>query len=299
MLSSSDIKAIIHDSGIELCGIVPPLEMDDDTEFLRQWMDDGLGSTLDYLRRNTDMRRDITCMVPGARSVITCVFPYRNRFSGTYPGESDRKIASYALSEDYHIRVRRCLRSILAKIQGIDATVNGRVFTDSAPIFEKAYAVMAGLGWIGRQSLLVTPMFGTYVLLGEIVIDSECDIYDTPYSGTRCGTCRRCMDACPNGAVMDRHIDCRRCISCSTVEKEADERIQLHGWIFGCDECQACCPYSMASPITGEAAFDPLSVRWETMTDDEFRDGFTSTPLSRSGLDRIRRNVESNKKHNP
>ena len=156
-----------------------------------------------------------------------------------------------------------------------------------------------GWGWIGRQSLLVTPQYGSYVLLGELILTEEADRYDTPFEGSRCGTCRSCIDNCPTGAVTaGRTIDTGRCISCRTIEREQPGETDLHGWIFGCDACQSCCPWNRRAPQHRNAAFDPVfdplamdAGAWLGMDEAAFEALCGRTPLTRSGLDRIRRNV--------
>ena len=132
------------------------------------------------------------------------------------------------------------LGDLFGRLRAAEPALAGRAFVDSAPLVEKQLAVEAGLGWIGRQSLLVTPRFGSFVLLGELVLDAACDRYDEPLAGAGCGSCRRCVEACPTGAVCnDRAIDARRCISCHTIERTPAAEIALDGWIFGCDACQS------------------------------------------------------------
>ena len=158
----------------------------------------------------------------------------------------------------------------------------------------------AGLGWIGRQSLLITPEFGSYVLLGELVLDMEADAYDAPYEGVGCGECRRCMDACPTSAIVaPMTIDTSKCISCRTIESDNDANIDLHGWIFGCEECQNCCPYNRQAAIHRNEAFNPLfdpreisAEEWQAMNEEEFLARFGTTPLKRSRLERIKKNIK-------
>ena len=159
--------------------------------------------------------------------------------------------------------------------------------------------IEAGLGWIGRQSLLVTPCFGTYVLLGELLLTDEADRYDAPFEESRCGSCRRCLDSCPSGALAEPYeVDARRCISRHTVERETDGRIDLGGWIFGCDACQSCCPYNRQAPMHALPAFDPLfdpvamgPAEWLAMDEATFDARLGATPLARSGLRRLQRNL--------
>jgi epoxyqueuosine reductase len=188
---------------------------------------------------------------------------------------------------------------MLKQLQATNPSLTGRAFVDSAPLLEKQYAVEAGLGWIGRQSLLITPEYGSYVLLGELVLCEEADRYDTPYTGIGCGECRRCMEACPTGAVVsEMTINTSRCISCHTIEAEPQTSLDLHGWIFGCDECQNICPYNRRATLHRNPSFDPLfdprnisAEQWREMSEEDFSVRFGSTPLKRSGLERIKKNI--------
>ena len=295
MLNSVRIKNIARAVGFDLCGVARCQHFTSEREFLERWISEGKVSNLGYLERNIDKRADATLLVEGAKSVIVCGVAYKNSFSGGYPTDCKQKIASYALTTDYHITIKQMLQRLCAAIKEEHPTLAGRVFTDSAPVFEKRYAVEAGLGWIGRQSLLVTPQFGTFVLLGVAIINEECDSYDTPLQSVGCGECHRCIDACPNCAVIDRHIDTRKCISRATIEKQDEDTTPLHGWIFGCDECQNCCPYNTKAPIATNPlfapTFDPTAIDWQKIDEAEFALRFANTPISRSSLERIKANI--------
>lgn len=259
MFSLNEIKSIAQDVGFDLCGVTKCAVYKQDRAFLERWIEQGFVSSLDYLKRNIECRSDATKLVEGARSVIVCAVAYKNPVSDGYPADHKAKVASYACTTDYHTTIKQMLFEMCARLKEIDGEMEARCFVDSAPIFEKRYAVEAGLGWIGRQSLLVTPEFGSFVLLGEIVMTAECDSYDSPREGVGCGECRRCIDACPNHAVIERHIDTSRCISCATVERSNEsEGCDLHGWIFGCDECQSVCPYNRKAPYFTNERFAPL-----------------------------------------
>lgn len=259
MFSLNEIKSIAQDVGFDLCGVTKCAVYKQDRAFLERWIEQGFVSSLDYLKRNIECRSDATKLVEGAQSVIVCAVAYKNHVSDGYPADHKAKVASYACTTDYHTTIKQMLFELCARLKKIDGDFEARCFVDSAPIFEKRYAVEAGLGWIGRQSLLVTPEFGSFVLLGEIVMTAECDSYDSPREGVGCGECRRCIDACPNHAVIERHIDTSRCISCATVERNNEsEGCDLHGWIFGCDECQSVCPYNRKAPYFTNERFAPL-----------------------------------------
>ena len=259
MFDLSQIKALAHEVGFDLCGVAQYRNFEEDRAFLEEWIGEGFASSLDYLKRNIECRADASRLVEGAKSVIVCAVSYKSRVSDGYPADHSAKIASYACTTDYHATIKQMLFDLCKRLKEIDADFSARCFVDSAPIFEKRYAVEAGLGWIGRQSLLVTPEYGSFVLLGEIVMTAECNEYDKPLETVGCGECRRCVDACPNGAVKERHIDTSRCISCATIECRGDEEgCDTHGWIFGCDECQTVCPYNRKAPYFSNSKFAPL-----------------------------------------
>ena len=259
MFNLAQIKALANEVGFDLCGVVQCRNFGEDRVFLEGWIERGYASSLDYLKRNIECRADASRLVDGAKSVIVCAVSYKNEVSEGYPIGHSTKVASYACTTDYHITIKQMLFELCTKLKDVNPDFSARCFVDSAPIFEKRYAVEAGLGWIGRQSLLITPQFGSFVLLGEIVMTAECDEYDSPLEGIGCGACRRCVEACPNGAVKERHIDTSRCISCATIECRADgEGCDTHGWIFGCDECQTICPYNRKAPYFSNSKFAPL-----------------------------------------
>ena len=238
-------------------------------------------------------------LVEGARTAVVCAVAYKSCFSEGYPADCRTKVASYACNKDYHTTLREMLRQLFEALRAENPRLEGRAFVDTAPLAEKQLAVEAGLGWIGRQSLLVTPQYGSFVVLGELLLSDEVDAYDQPFAENRCGSCRACMEHCPTGALVAPHtVDTRRCISCHTVERSPESAVDLHGWIFGCDACQSCCPYNRQAPYHTHPAFDPLfdpaSVTpeaWLAMSESEFAERFGETPLTRSGLARIQRLV--------
>jgi len=289
MFNLEQIKRFAGEVGFDLCGVAKYRVFEEDRLFLEEWIGEGYASSLDYLKRNIDCRADASRLVEGAKSVVVCAVSYKNMVSDGYPADHQAKVASYACTTDYHTTIKQMLFELCERLKEVNPDFSARCFVDSAPIFEKRYAVEAGLGWIGRQSLLVTPEFGSFVLLGEIVMTAECDQYDTPCEGVGCGECRRCVEACPNNAIKERHIDTSRCISCATIErKEEDEGCDLHGWIFGCDECQTVCPYNKKAPRLSNTKFAPLfnpmamtPQEWATLSQEEFVERFGATPLMR------------------
>ena len=301
MLHLEHIKQLAREVGFDLCGVAQCAKFESDKRFLEEWIEQGFASSLDYLKRNIDKRSDASTLVEGAKSVIVCGVAYKNRISEGYPEGHCSKVASYACTTDYHTTIKQMLFDLGKRLKELSPALSARCFVDSAPIFEKRYAVEAGLGWIGRQSLLVTPHFGSFVLLGEIVINEECDHYDKPLTSVGCGECHRCIDACPNGAVKERHIDTSRCISCATIERPSEgKELPLHGWIFGCDECQTVCPYNRKAPLATNPHFEPLfnpvemtPSEWNALSDEEFSDKFGTTPLLRAGIERLKDNLSN------
>ena len=305
VLNRQTIKRLAAEAGFDCCGIAPCRHLTDNERWFRDWLRQGCHASLGYLERNIEKRFDPRRLVAGARTAVVCAVSYKNRFSEGYPAGWPAKIASYACNRDYHDTIRAMLQQLLAALRALHPTLEGRAFVDTAPLAEKQLAVEAGLGWIGRQSLLITPQYGSFVLLGELLLCDACDAYDAPLEGVGCGSCRACMEHCPTGAlVAPCCIDTRRCIARHTVERETADpaaRPSLHGWIFGCDACQSCCPHNRQSPQHRNPAFDPLvdpldwpPERWQQLTEARFTELFGTTPLTRSGLQRIRRNIEDN-----
>lgn len=293
------IKNAAHCAGFDLCGVAQCEPLSKNEAHLRSWIQNGYGASLEYMHRNIDTRSDARLLVEGAQSVVVCAVSYKSEISGGYNTEDICKIASYACNRDYHKSIKKMLLNLLKNLKEEYPTLDGRAFVDTAPIFEKQYAAKAGLGWIGKQSLLITPEYGSYILLGELVLNLPVDSYDEPLESIGCGECRRCIEACPTGAIVaPMTIDTTRCISCHTIEQQPSSEINMHGWIFGCDECQNCCPYNRKAKAHNSAAFDPLfdprtidHTAWLAMGEDEFFDKFGSTPLKRSGLERIKANI--------
>lgn len=323
MLDHLIVKTLAAEAGFDLCGITPCGHLHDNEAWLRAWLEAGHHATMAYMARNVEKRADARLLFEGARTAVVCAVNYKNRVGAGYPAAHRAKVASYACAADYHATIKGMLGHLFEALRATCPDLRGRAFVDSAPLFEKQLAVDAGLGWIGRQSLLITPRYGSYVLLGELLLDAPVDRYDQPFQGSLCGRCNNCVESCPNGAIVaPRVIDARRCISCLTIEKEAGSVVEtcqseaivpdgisgavnvrgntpdLDGWIFGCDRCQSCCPHNRHAPehtnVAFDMCFDPLEMdaaAWLTMDDRQFETRMSRTPLTRSGLARIKRNI--------
>lgn len=300
MLNSRDIKKLAADVGFDLCGITACGHLAQNEAWFRAWLDAGYQASLGYMERNTDKRFNPAKLVEGACTAVVCAVSYKNPVSEGYPHTHRARIASYACAADYHTTIHQMLDSMLTTLKATYPTLEGRAFVDTAPLAEKQLAVEAGLGWIGRQSLLVTPRHGTYVLLGELLLTLETDTYDTPFEGSRCGRCRNCLESCPTGAlVAPKVLDAGRCIACHTIERQPSAEVELDGWLFGCDRCQSCCPHNQKAPMHTHPGFDPLfdpltmtPADWLALSDAQFDARMGRTPLTRSGLARIQNNIK-------
>lgn len=303
MISYGFIKRAAFRAGFDLCGIARSRPLGEQTPRLEWWLGCGFDSGLEYMRRNVAKRTDPAALVAGAQTVVVCAVNYKNR-AWDQTANRGPKIASYAYAPDYHDTIRAMLRQVFDAVCAEYPEVGGRCFVDTAPILEKAWAEEAGLGWRGRNSLIVTPQFGSFVLLGEIVFDAPCDDCDRPVAENGCGSCTLCVDSCPNGAITpDRMIDTSRCISRMTIERmSADAPVTpdgLHGWIFGCDECQTCCPRNAQTPLYTNPAFTPVvdpvcadAAFWRGLSREDFDRIFALTPLARTGYDLLRSRIE-------
>lgn len=306
MIEHEKIEQWAAEAGFDAVGLAAAHRLEERENCFRRWVEAGHHASLGYLARNIDKRFDPRLLVERARTVIVCAVGYKSAVSEGYTASCRTKIATYACNRDYHTTIKEQLYALLSRIREVCPTVQGRAFVDSAPVAEKVWAVEAGLGFIGRQSLLIHPVLGSYLHLGELIITEEADRYDHPTEGVGCGACRRCIEGCPTGAILpeERMIDAKHCIACHTIEQPNAEQIDLDGWIFGCDACQQACPYNRRAPQARNSRFSPLfdprtltDEAWLTMREEIFKERFRTTPLLRSGLARIQANVLRNRTH--
>src|SRR6478609_3872830 len=280
------IKSIATDLGFSFCGIAKAEFLEEEAPRLEEWLKRGYSGTMSYLERNFDQRLDPRLLVPDAKSVISLVYNYypkKDLMSETKPAFTKAsagklKIAKYAYGEDYHFVVKDKLKTFMGRIQKEIGDVNGRAFVDSAPVHERAWAAKSGLGWIGKNSLLLNKGSGSFFFLAELIVDLDLD-YDGPVKDY-CGTCTACMDACPTDAIPQPYVvDGSKCISYFTIELKEEIPTEVKGkfenWIFGCDICQDVCPWNKFSKPTSELRFEPhadlekMKVQdWVEITDD-------------------------------
>jgi epoxyqueuosine reductase len=293
------IKSEARDLGFDYCGISKAERLDDDARRLEQWLNRGRQGQMKYMEKYFDMRIDPAMLVPGARSVISLLFNYYNNEASL--DKKEPKISKYAFGRDYHFIIKEKLVVLLEAIRQIAGDVQGRVFVDSGPVLERAWAAKSGLGWVGKNGNLINKQSGSFYFLAEIILDLELE-YDGPIKDY-CGSCTACIDACPTDAILPgKEIDGSKCISYFTIElKEEipqDVKGKFEGWMFGCDICQDVCPWNRFAKQHREEQLLPshelLSMKkkdWEELTEEVFKDHFKDSPIKRTKFQGVKRNL--------
>lgn len=288
--------------GFDFCGIAKAEFLEEEAPRLEQWLNQNMHGKMSYMANHFDKRLDPTQLVEGAKSVVSLMYNY-------YPEEDlaeeeNYKIAKYAYGKDYHFVIKQKLKELLGYMLDEIGEIHGRAFVDSAPVMERAWAEKSGLGWVGKHSLLLNRQQGSFFFLAELIIDLELE-YDSPVKDY-CGTCTRCMDACPTDAIPEPYVvDGSRCISYFTIELKEQESIpeefkgKFNNWIFGCDICQDVCPWNRFSRPHHEPDFQPSeSMRdlkqkdWEEITKEVFNKVFKNSPLKRAKWEGLQRNIK-------
>ena len=295
------VKQVADDLGFEYCGIARAVKLDDDARRLESWLNKGMHGSMTYMERYFDLRIDPMKLVPGARSVITLLLNY---FPKAGQSNDAPKISKYAYGKDYHDVIREKLNQFLEILKQQVGAIQGRGFVDSAPVLERSWAQRSGLGWIGKNGNLINKQAGSFFFIATLITDLDL-IPDDPFTKDFCGTCTRCIDACPTDAILaDKVVDGSKCISYFTIElKEMLIPTEMQGrfdnWIFGCDICQDVCPWNRFANPTKEIEFTPLpgildisTKEWEQMTEEKFKTMFRQSPLTRSKLKGLQRNLK-------
>ena len=297
---SRQIKEKALELGFAACGISAAECLEKERHRLQNWLTEGMNGSMTYMANHFEKRLDPRELEQGAKSVISVLinyFPDQKQTDPTAP-----VISKYAYGKDYHLVVKEKLNNLLIFIQSLASTTHGRAFVDSAPVLERPWAKMAGLGWIGKNSLLINKEFGSYVFIGELVIDLELN-YDLPFANDYCGNCTRCIDACPTGAIVtERTIDARKCISYHTIENKEEVpepiRKQLQNQLFGCDICQDVCPWNKKVKPNQSTDFLPIigllnmnKTNWICLDKDTYSKMFKYSSFERAGFERIKRNL--------
>ncbi len=296
-----ELKAEAQRLGFDGCGASKAVRLDDEARHLEEWLLNGRHASMGWMENHFEKRVDPRRLVEGAESVVSVLHNYYHPVEQrTSPGTG--KISRYARGDDYHFVMKDKLFSLFNWLDEKVGGVSGRVFVDSAPVLDKAWAQRSGLGWIGKHSNLLNREIGSYFFIGELIIDVPLD-YDEPASD-HCGNCTRCIDACPTDAIYRPYaVDANRCISYWTIEHRGEDIPENLGrnfdhWIFGCDICQEVCPWNKFRKPSTEPAYAPRPGmtdtdvgEWMEIDLEEFRRRFRKSPVKRTKYDGFKRNV--------
>ncbi|PKA97554.1 epoxyqueuosine reductase [Flavobacteriaceae bacterium MAR_2009_75] len=296
---SALIKEEAKRIGFLSCGISKADFLEDEAPRLESWLEKNRHGEMGYMENHFDKRLDPRLLVDGAQSVISLLLNY-------YPEETQKentyKISKYAYGQDYHHVIKSKLRQLQQFISNEIGEVNGRAFVDSAPVLDKAWAAKSGLGWIGKNSNLLTQQVGSFYFIAELIVDLELE-YDHAVTD-HCGTCTACIDACPTDAIVEPYVvDGSKCISYFTIELKneipGEYRGEFDDWAFGCDVCQDVCPWNRFSKPHQEPLFNPhpdllemTKNDWEEMTEDVFRKVFKKSAVKRTKFSGLQRNID-------
>lgn len=300
---TKSIKVRAREIGFNLVSVSPVKEFPDN-QFYKQWLARGYAGEMDYMERSLEKRTDITQVLPGAKSVICCALNYNTDYpySTELPDKNRGWISRYAWSDDYHDVVGGMLKELNEYLEKtITVPFSSRCYVDTGPVLEKVYSRHAGIGWIGKNTCLINQEIGSWLFLGELIIDLELD-YDGPATD-RCGTCTKCIESCPTDAIVDPYIlDATRCISYLTIELKGiipeEFRKNMENNIYGCDICQDVCPWNKKAPVTSNETFIPRDGLFNPelsditeMTINNFNQVFKKSPVKRTKMRGMFRNI--------
>jgi epoxyqueuosine reductase len=297
--NTSTIKRIASELGFDFCGISKAERLTSEERNLTNWLNKGYHGAMSYMENHFDKRLDPTLLVPGAKSVVSLLLNY-------YPENSydqdSYKISKYAYGVDYHFIIKDKLKNFIHRITEEIGGVGGRVFVDSAPVLDRAWAAKSGLGWIGKNSMLITKQKGSFYFISELIIDLDLEA-DTATTD-HCGTCTACLDACPTDAIIaDKVIDSNKCISYLTIELRdqipSHFKQHMEGWVFGCDICQDVCPWNrFAAPHSTKELKEHPQLKglqqeeWTELTEQVFKDVFKKSAIKRAGYLKLKENIQ-------
>jgi epoxyqueuosine reductase len=285
--------------GFSHCGISKAGFLEEEAVHLEKWLKQGMHGKMSYMENYFDKRLDPTKLVEGSKSVISLLLNYFPSKKQTDPDAP--KISRYAYGDDYHIIIKKKLQDLLSFIRETIGDVNGRAFVDSAPVLDRAWAQKSGLGWIGKNANLINPKAGSFFFIAELITDLEL-VADPPIN-EYCGTCTRCIDACPTEAIIQpKIVDGSKCISYFTIELKENIPVSMKGkfenWAFGCDICQEVCPWNRFASSADQTTFTPWNEmlemnkkEWLEITDEVFEKMFKHSPLKRAGFKGLKRNL--------
>ena len=301
--TANAIKARAREIGFDLCGIARA-ESYSELSFLAEWLDRGYAATMDWMRRSADRRADVRHVLPGARSVIVTATLYNtDRPYSSEIAPDVARISRYAWGDDYHDVLKARLDGLLAWMRTQSSTVfEARAYVDTGPVQERVYAQYAGLGWIGKNTCLINPEIGSWIFLGEIITTLELE--PDAQGLEQCGSCTKCLDACPTGALVEPGVlDSERCLSYLTIEHRGEVPAEYHAAIgthvYGCDICQEVCPYNQPAPTSTDAPWQPRTgldlprlAELSSRSDDDLRALIKGSPMTRAKIAGLRRNLD-------
>ncbi len=293
------IKEIAYELGFNFCGISKAAFLEEEAPLLEDYLNEGRHGNMSWIENYFDMRLDPTKFVEGAKSVVSLMLNY-------YPSEKQTansyKLSKYAYGEDYHEVIKKKLRVFMEKIRLRIGEVDGRAFTDSAPVLEKAWATKSGMGWRGKNNLMIRPMQGSFFFVAELIIDLDL-LPDGPIKDY-CGTCTKCIDACPTGALDTPYqINASKCISYATIELRdallpGEFKDKMEDWMFGCDICQDVCPWNRFATPHSVVEFEPRAglldmqyADWNELTQEVFSQFFSKSAVKRTKFSGLKRNI--------
>lgn len=293
------VKTTAKKLGFDYCGISKAEFLAEEAPRLENWLKNQQHGKMSYMENHFDKRLDPTKLVPGAKSVVSLLYNYYPEKDLAREGEF--KIAKYAYGKDYHFVVKDKLKTFMNQLQEQIGDIEGRVFVDSAPVMERQWAAKSGLGWVGKHTLLINKEQGSYFFLAELILDLDLEP-DGPIKDY-CGSCTRCVDACPTDAITPYQLDASKCISYLTIElkDEIPEEFtgKMENWIFGCDICQNVCPWNRFSKPHQQPAFDPHQQlgemsreNWQELTREIFQEVFRKSAVKRTKMEGLVRNIK-------
>ena len=293
------IKLKSKELGFMSCGISKSGFLSDEAERFESWLKNNYHGKMSYMERNFDKRLDTTKLVENSKSVISLTYNYYPK--KVLKSDSTFKVSKYAYGKDYHVVLKNKLKQLLNIMKDKFGSFQGRVFVDSAPILERAWAKKSGLGWIGKNTNLIKKQSGSFFFLAEIIVDLELNYDNT--TTDHCGSCTACIDACPTNAIYEPYkLDASRCISYYTIELKESFSSNLSSdfkdWIFGCDICQDVCPWNRFSKANDEVLFETIpeisnfnKADWIDLTEETFKKVFKESPIKRSKFKGLKRNI--------
>ncbi len=301
--STNQIRNYALQLGFDACGFAKAKRLDEEAERLEQWLSEERHGTMDWMANNFEKRVDPTLLVPGSKTVISLLASYYHPSHEQQIGVTTQPlIAKYAQGRDYHKVLKKKLKDLFSFINELLGGIEGRFFVDSAPVLDKAWAVQAGLGWVGKNSNVLNKNLGSYFFIAELIIDQELN-YDAPTTD-HCGTCTACIEACPTDAIYEAYkVDATKCISYLTIEHKGEIDKQYHtdieNWVFGCDICQDVCPWNSKAKLTNMIDFYPREnvvnknlQELLLISEPEFNNIFLGSAVKRTKFSGFQRNLD-------